>query len=204
MPAPPSSVSRDEPWRKARGTQVLGMTLNGTVSRSPATSELAALVALAYPDPMPSSERPLQVKPARRPRKRPLPSAAKARREQRVTSEQALLRALRVSPLQVKWETLPKAPSLDFRESALQDKLERKPMKLQSLYQAWLRVARWAKSQVFHPSGVPAWKRRHQLEMSPPASSPSSSSVRTRTKATKSALKSGKTSKKRGRGARGN
>lgn len=184
MPAPPSSVSRDEPWRKARGTQVLGMMPNGTVSRSPATSELAALVALAYPDPMPSSEKPLRVKPARRPRKRPAPSAAKVRREQRVTSEQALRRALRVSPLP--------------------DKLETKPMKLQSLYQAWARVAHWAKSNLRHPSGLPAWKRRQASEPSHLVSPPSSSSVRTRTKATKSALKSGKTSKKRGKDARGN
>ena len=180
------------------------MTRNGTVSQLPAPSELAELVALAYPDPMPLPEKPQRAKPARFPRKRPALSAERAQQERQAASDQALRRALRVSAPMEHWETLPTALLSASRESRPQVRLETKPMRLVSLYQAWLRLAKWAKSNLRHPSGLPGWKRRYLSETSPLASSPSSSSVRIRTKVTKSAAKSGKTSKKRGKDARKN
>ena len=77
MPQPRSCGLCDESWRRGRGTQVHGMTRNGTASRSQASPEPVALVASA---------------PSKASRSRTI--LLQARRE---ASEQALRRALRVS-----------------------------------------------------------------------------------------------------------
>ena len=191
---------RDESWQKGRGTQVHGMTRNGTASRSLASPEQAALVASA---------------PSKASRSR-----ATLQRARREASEQALRRALRVSapleslemkpirsrlPLPV-WEHLVKQVLLTFKERLHLPVWKQPEQPARSLRKASLRFLGYLLPvrQVPLPHRAKQSSRGlmqpAQLEPSPPPSNPSSSSA-IPTKAIKSARIIGKKSKKNARSA---